>query len=183
MGTFFLPAYHYFLSLWQLFVFFSWFTLEWQLAEWQNVPGYFNSISTKFFLPPAPLLSFPSSSLMWCLYATLTASAPSPIFLKLRTWIETRVCVGLMVGIYNPPCVAVVQLLSCAQLFVTPWTAACQASLSFTISCSLLKPHVYWVSNAIQPSHPLSTPFPPALNLSQHQSTSVQIKWFHWWLC
>ena len=28
----------------------------------------------------------------------------------------------------------VVQLLSCVRLFVTPWTAACQASLSFTIS-------------------------------------------------
>ena len=33
----------------------------------------------------------------------------------------------------------VVQLLSCVQLFVTPWTAAHQASLSFTISRSLLK--------------------------------------------
>ena len=33
----------------------------------------------------------------------------------------------------------VVQSLSCVQLFATPWTAACQASLSFTISWSLLK--------------------------------------------
>ena len=33
----------------------------------------------------------------------------------------------------------VVQSLSCDQLFVTPWTAASQASLSFTISQSLLK--------------------------------------------
>ena len=32
-----------------------------------------------------------------------------------------------------------VQLLSCVWLFVTPWTAACQASLSFTISQSLPK--------------------------------------------
>ena len=30
-------------------------------------------------------------------------------------------------------------VLSCVQLFVTPWTAAHQASLSFTISRSLLK--------------------------------------------
>ena len=28
---------------------------------------------------------------------------------------------------------------------------------------------VHRVSDAIQPSHPLSSPFPPALNLSQHQ--------------
>ena len=33
----------------------------------------------------------------------------------------------------------VVQLLSYVRLFVTLWTAACQASLSFTISLSLLK--------------------------------------------
>ena len=33
----------------------------------------------------------------------------------------------------------VVQLLSCAQLFAVPWTEAHQASLSFTLSQSLLK--------------------------------------------
>ena len=31
------------------------------------------------------------------------------------------------------------------------------------------KTHVHWVCNAIQPSHPLSSPSPPALNLSQRQ--------------
>ena len=30
--------------------------------------------------------------------------------------------------------------------------------------------HVYWVGDAIQPSHPLSSPSPPAPNPSQHQS-------------
>ena len=29
--------------------------------------------------------------------------------------------------------------------------------------------HVHWVSDTIQPSHPLSSPSPPALSLSQHQ--------------
>ena len=29
--------------------------------------------------------------------------------------------------------------------------------------------HVHRVGDAIQPSHPLSSPYPPALNLSQHQ--------------
>ena len=29
--------------------------------------------------------------------------------------------------------------------------------------------HVHWVSDAIQPSHPQSSPSPPAFNLSQHQ--------------
>ena len=35
--------------------------------------------------------------------------------------------------------VVVVQLLSCVQLFATPWTAVCQASLSITKYQSLLK--------------------------------------------
>ena len=29
--------------------------------------------------------------------------------------------------------------------------------------------HVHWAGDAIQPSHPLSSPSPPALNLSKHQ--------------
>ena len=33
--------------------------------------------------------------------------------------------------------------------------------------------HVHRVRDAIQPSHPLSSPSPPALNLSQHQFSSV----------
>ena len=37
--------------------------------------------------------------------------------------------------------------------------------------------HVHWVSDAIQPSHPLSSPSPPAFNLSQHQCL---FKWVHY---
>ena len=33
----------------------------------------------------------------------------------------------------------------------------------------LTQTHVHLVGDAIQPSHPLSSPSPPALNLSQHQ--------------
>ena len=33
----------------------------------------------------------------------------------------------------------------------------------------LAQTHVHRIGDAIQPSHPLSAPFPPALNLSQHQ--------------
>ena len=42
-------------------------------------------------------------------------------------------------GVIELDLVVVVQLLSHVRLFVTPWTVACQASLSFTISWSLLK--------------------------------------------
>ena len=33
----------------------------------------------------------------------------------------------------------------------------------------LAQTHVHWVGDAIQPSHPLSSPSPPAFNLSQHR--------------
>ena len=36
----------------------------------------------------------------------------------------------------------------------------------------LAQTHVHWVSDAIQPTHPLSSPFPPAFSLSQHQGLS-----------
>ena len=62
-----------------------------------------------------------------------------------------------------------VQALSRVRLFVTPWTAARQASLSITNSQSLLNLMSHWVGDAIQPSHRLSSPSPPAFNLSQHQ--------------
>ena len=43
----------------------------------------------------------------------------------------------------------VVQSLGCVQLFVSPWTAAHQASLSFTISQNLLKPKsIEWVMSS-----------------------------------
>ena len=65
------------------------------------------------------------------------------------------------------------QSFSHVRLFATPWTAARQASLSITISWSLLKLMSIesvmpdWL--VIQPSHPLSSPSPPAFNHSQHQ--------------
>ena len=61
-----------------------------------------------------------------------------------------------------------VQSLSHVQLFVTPWTAACQASLSFPVP-EFAQIHVHWVGDAIQLSHPLLSPSPPALHFSQHQ--------------
>ena len=41
--------------------------------------------------------------------------------------------------IYFARVIIILQLLSCVWVFMTPWTAACQAPLSFTLSQSLLK--------------------------------------------
>ena len=80
-----------------------------------------------------------------------------------------------------------VQLLWRVWLFATPWTAARQASLP--IFPKLAHTYVHWVSDAIQPSHPLSSPSPPAFNLSQHRglfqwvSSSHQMAKALWFIC
>ena len=63
----------------------------------------------------------------------------------------------------------VVQPLSCVWLFVTPWTAARQASLSITNSRSLLR---LMSTESVMPSNqfiPLLSSSAPAFSLSQHQ--------------
>ena len=61
-----------------------------------------------------------------------------------------------------------VQSLSHVRLFVTPWTAICQASLPITNSWSL--PKLLSIELVMPSNHfILPSPSPPALNLSQHQ--------------
>ena len=49
----------------------------------------------------------------------------------------------------------------------------------------LAQTHVDWVRDAIQPSHPLLSPSPPAFNLSQHRGLSHEsvlcIRWPKYW--
>ena len=59
-----------------------------------------------------------------------------------------------------------VQLLSHVWLFVTRWTAAHQASLSFTNSWSLLK--LMSIESVMPSNHLILSAPPPAFNPSQH---------------
>ena len=43
----------------------------------------------------------------------------------------------------------------------------------------LAQTHVHWVGDAIQPSHPLSFPSPPAFSLSQHQGLFQRVSSSH----
>ena len=65
------------------------------------------------------------------------------------------------------PLSVVIQSLSCVWLFVAPWTAAHQASLSITISWSLLK--FMSIEPVMSSNHLIRLPPSPAFNLSQHQ--------------
>ena len=68
------------------------------------------------------------------------------------------------------PQISSVQSLSPVWLFATPWIAAHQASLSHHQLPEFTLTHVHQVGEAIQPSHLLLSPSPPAPNLSQHQN-------------
>ena len=108
------------------------------------------------------------------LYVGTTSPASSlsdfvPCVLKyLCKDVDHRLMEALLMIVKGWKHLVMVQPLSHVRLFTSPWTAAHQASLSFTISWSLLK-LMPFVSDAIQASHPLLTPSPPAFYLSQHQ--------------
>ena len=95
------------------------------------------------------------------------------------------------VSIFNCSVSQSVQSLSPVRLFATPWIAARQASLSITNWWrshqlpKLTQTHVHRVDDAIQPSHPLSSPSPLAFSLSQHQGlfkwVSIRIRWPKYW--
>ena len=78
-----------------------------------------------------------------------------------------------------------IQLLSRVQLFVTPWTAACQAFLSITNSWGLLKlMSIEWVmpSNHLILCHPLLLPPSIFPNIRVFSSEPVlHIGWPKYW--
>ena len=76
-----------------------------------------------------------------------------------------------------------VQLLSRVQLFATPWTAACQASLSITNSWSLLK---LMSIGSVMPSNHLSSVIPFFSCLQSFPASgsfpmSQCIRWLKYW--
>ena len=81
--------------------------------------------------------------------------------------------------------VSSVQLLSCIWLFLTPWTAACQASLSLTKSRSLLK---LMSIESVMPSNHLILCRPllllpstfPSLRVFSNESV-LHIRWPKFW--
>ena len=81
-----------------------------------------------------------------------------------------------------PGRVVVVQSLSQVQLFANPWTTACQASLSFNISLSLLKRMSGIPSNHLILCHPLlllPSIFPSIRIFSK--GLALRITWPKYW--
>ena len=125
-------------------------TLLWWITLTQACVTSFATFSSACTTDFHPV--FPSSLLHSCssLHFSLTGL---PVLLRATPSMDfnrRNACEGI----------AVVQSLSRVRLFVTPWTAACQASLSFTISQTLLK--LMSIESVMPPNHPLllSSPLP-----------------------
>ena len=91
-------------------------------------------------------------------------------------WFIRPGCQSVLFFFFN---VVVVQSLGCVWLFMTPWTAARQASLSFTISWSLLKLmsiESMMPSNHLILCHPFSPSIFPSIRVFSNESV-LRIRW------
>ena len=96
--------------------------------------------------------------------------------------------VALLIGIFFTVKYNIYQFSSVAQLFPTLCYPMNHSTPGLPVHHQLPKftqTHIHRVGDAIQPSHPLSSPSPPALNPSQHQSLSnestLRMRWPKYW--
>ena len=94
-------------------------------------------------------------------------------------------CIGRKLALISQSKMSSVQLLSHVQLFTTPWTTACQASLSITNSRSLLK--LLSIESVMPPNHLiLCHPFLflpsifPSIRVFSNEST-LHMRWPKYW--
>ena len=74
------------------------------------------------------------------------------------------------------------QFISVTQLCPTPCDSMDCSTWGLPVHHQLpdvTQTHVHWVSDAIQPSHPLSSPSPPTFHLSQHQDLFKWVSYSH----
>ena len=82
----------------------------------------------------------------------------------------------------TPSTCLVPEFRSVAQLCLTLCDPMNCSTAGFSVHHQLpelAQTHFHWVSDAIQPYHPLSSPSPPAFNLSQHQGLFQWISSLH----
>ena len=75
-------------------------------------------------------------------------------------------------------CGGVVQLAKSCPVLCSPMDCSTQSFPVLHCFPEFAQIHAHWVSDDIQPSHPLSSPSPPVLILSQPQSLSSE--WVLW---
>ena len=134
----------------------------------------------------------------WTLLSANIANGPTCHTCMWQYSSDTDTEVGLIVYYCRCWVILLFSLLDCVlfsgiilQLFALSFDiSCCSVTLCNTRNCSTLgfpvlhylpefaQTLVHWVSDAIQPSHPLSSPS-PALNLPQHQDLSQWVSYSH----
>ena len=151
---------------------------------WEGSPQKRLCLYNKWTHTEHPFLQYSSlTRFFWC-------SVPTSIYSIVYFLKESikQICISVFYIFKDPETkissqFSSVQSLSHVRLFATPWIAARQASLSITNFWSSLK--LTWVSDAIQPSHPLSSPSPPApirpsIRVFSNEST-LRMRWPKYW--
>ena len=101
---------------------------------------------------PSPLPNFASFSLLSCILESVFNLFSSSLNFSISVQFSS------------------VHLLSHVRIFATPMNCSMPGLPVHHQLPEFTQTHVHRVGDAIQPSHPLSSPFPPAPNPSQHQS-------------
>ena len=115
-----------------------------------------------------------ANNLWYSLTYTLIAPIPDSIIAGPSAFMSLSPCLSFCydshIGI--GPTLLHYRFSSVAQSCLTPFDPMDYSMLGFPVHHQLpelAQAHVHWVSDAIQSSHPLSSPSLPSLNLSQHQ--------------
>ena len=90
-------------------------------------------------------------------------------------------CCNSRFSVFYIPAFQLICCFSVTKLCLTLWPHELQHA---RLPCpshllEFAQTHVHWVDCAIQPSNPLSSPFSPALNLSQHQGLFQWVSSLH----
>ena len=129
-------------------------------------------------------------SLLHILFASSGTLSTFPVahcYLFIRFYIKSHFLQEVLPDLPNkgdwvPPFILSVQFGSVTQLCPTLCDPMNHSTPGLPVHHQLpesTQTHVHQVGDAIQPSHPLSSPSPPALNLSQHQGFSKWVNSSH----
>ena len=122
--------------------------------KWWDVNVCFLGYGLSYFLPFLPVLY-----LYWYGPRYILSQHVDWISFQKIQSLEILVSWSVQFSLVPQSCPNLCDPMDCS----TPSLPVHHQLLEFTQTC------VHWVGDAIQPSHPLSSTSPPALNLSQHQ--------------
>jgi len=144
----------------------TWITTNWKILKDMGIPDH-----------------------LTCLLRNLYAGQEATVRTRHGTMDWLQIGKGVHQGCILSPCLSnlyaefnSVQFSSASQLCLTLCNPMDCSTPGFPVHHQLQELsqiHVHQVSDAIQPSHPLSSPSPPAFNLSQHQGLFQSVSSSH----